>query len=387
MLASYISVTQFSVSGDHTSEFLPGRRIKADCGVDGFKYSTVKSSSYSDPNTTVVIDENELTSNLLSVLYGIVNIGVNGSLPKHSHNSIEGQGGEISFLNLTDTPTTYSGTKDKFLVSTSSGVDFVVNNSQYHGVGQPNPNIGRNRDYYEDIYSRDKYVKTSSSGTVGIYDVTQSSKSIGQENPSYRGKAFDNVINDANATGSWYAYDGGSYINYGWVGQEFEFDKIIGAYRIYSDNSDTAAKNWTFEASSTGNWSGEEIILDTVSDYSFTSTIGWHSFSILNTESYKYYRLNVSTNNGNSTYLVIREIEMNEYFGNDVYVWKKIENGITSFLDLTDTPATYSGSIGSHLETTESGIEFVSGKHLYSGESTPESYFDCGIDDFYIAKQ
>ncbi len=122
MIATYVNTTQFTVVDDHTSEFLEGRRVKVDCGVDGYKYSTIQTSSYSSPNTTVTIDEGVLTSNLSSVLYGIVSMGDTGSLPYHRHDATEGHGGRILFSDLEETPSTYSGTSGKYAQSTGSGI-------------------------------------------------------------------------------------------------------------------------------------------------------------------------------------------------------------------------------------------------------------------------
>jgi len=66
--ASYVDSSSFTVSGDQTSEFVTGRKIKADCGDDGFKYSIVQSSVYDD-TTLVVVSVSDLTTNLLSVQY------------------------------------------------------------------------------------------------------------------------------------------------------------------------------------------------------------------------------------------------------------------------------------------------------------------------------
>lgn len=142
MLAVYISASQFRTGGDLTAEFIAGRRIKADCGVDGIKYSTVQSSSYSNPNTTVTITESVLTSNLTDVLYGIINIGAEGSLPNHSHSASEGQGSQINFVNLTnkslltmeDTPSAYNN--GKFLKSTTNGfvLDDTPNQTVFSGT-------------------------------------------------------------------------------------------------------------------------------------------------------------------------------------------------------------------------------------------------------------
>jgi len=101
MDATYISANSFTVAGDRTSEFVSDRRLKLECGVDGTKYTTVISSSYSSPNTTVTIDESILTSNLTVVLYGIVQPGEYGSLPDHSHDGSGGSGGELTVFSGT----------------------------------------------------------------------------------------------------------------------------------------------------------------------------------------------------------------------------------------------------------------------------------------------
>ncbi len=179
MDAVYVSSNTFTVLEDHTGEFISGRRLKLNCSSDGLRYSTVYSSSYSNPNTTIIIDEDELTSNLISVAYGVVQPGEYGSLPDHVHSSAEGTGGTIetalidaadtpatfsgaqgkylqvnsaengvefttidggsqTFTGLTDTPTTYSGSEDKYLVigSTGSGIEFKGPIILY-GTGDP----------------------------------------------------------------------------------------------------------------------------------------------------------------------------------------------------------------------------------------------------------
>lgn len=144
-------------------------------------------------------------------------------------------------------------------------------------------------------------------------NVCQESFTIGQEASAYMGGAFDGVLNDANATGSWYAVDGG-YVNAGWTGQDFGSgnSKNIGKYAVYMDNPTYAPKTWTFEASVTGAWTGEQVVLDTQTNYAFDAVAAWHEFEFTNSNSYRCYRFNVSANNGNASYLVAREIEMYE---------------------------------------------------------------------------
>lgn len=74
---------RFSVTGDRTSEFSTYRRIRANCGSDGYKYSYVLSAEYdSAENKTIVnLGSPVLTSNLIEVHYGRISVGESGALP------------------------------------------------------------------------------------------------------------------------------------------------------------------------------------------------------------------------------------------------------------------------------------------------------------------
>lgn len=100
MDATYVSSSQFTVEGDHTGEFISGRRLKMNCGTDGIFYATVSSSELSGSDTNVVINESNITSNLESVLYGVIQPGDEGSLPEHSHDGSSGSGGEIDVAGI-----------------------------------------------------------------------------------------------------------------------------------------------------------------------------------------------------------------------------------------------------------------------------------------------
>lgn len=99
--ATYSDAVTFTIAGDLTDEFHAGRRVRANCGVDGYKYATILSSSYSSPNTTVILTagSDDLTANLAEVLFGIVGIGDYGSIPEHDHLEDEGDGGVMHRLN------------------------------------------------------------------------------------------------------------------------------------------------------------------------------------------------------------------------------------------------------------------------------------------------
>ena len=73
--------------------------------------------------------------------------------------------------------------------------------------------------------------------------------------------------------------------------------------------STSAPKNWTFEGSNDGSsWT----VLDTQSNQSWTSSYQTQTYTISNTTSYTWYRLNVSANNG-FTDLAIHEIAIYGY--------------------------------------------------------------------------
>lgn len=72
LTATYISATSFTVADDKTTDFIPGRALRMDCGTDGIKYGYVAKSSYSSPNTSVTLDSTDseaITSNLATVLF------------------------------------------------------------------------------------------------------------------------------------------------------------------------------------------------------------------------------------------------------------------------------------------------------------------------------
>ena len=98
VIATYVDTDTFTVVGDLTSSFHVGRRVRCSCGVDGYKYGTIDSSSYSDPDTTVGLTagSDNLTSNLTAAEFGIAGKGSTQSVPVHTHADGEGEGGTLS---------------------------------------------------------------------------------------------------------------------------------------------------------------------------------------------------------------------------------------------------------------------------------------------------
>jgi len=95
--ATYVDADTFTLVGDQTTEFSVNRRVKADCGINGYKYGTIQSVSYSSPNTTINLfsTNDNLTSNLVLVWYGEQSSGDSGTVPIHNHDGNEGTGGLV----------------------------------------------------------------------------------------------------------------------------------------------------------------------------------------------------------------------------------------------------------------------------------------------------
>jgi hypothetical protein len=70
---TYVSATSFTVGGDQTGVFQVNRRTKT-TNTGGVVYSTIKTSAYSAPNTTVTVanDSGTLDAGLSSVSYGLI---------------------------------------------------------------------------------------------------------------------------------------------------------------------------------------------------------------------------------------------------------------------------------------------------------------------------
>lgn len=125
------------------------------------------------------------------------------------------------------------------------------------------------------------------------------------------GRYAEGNIGSDGGTYAWISYSG-AYFTYGWFAQKVPWHdlKVINKYAFYTADVPDAPKTWTFEGSQTGLWTGDEVILDTQTNYVFPASYGWVYFNLTTTQEYRYYRVNVSANNGDATYLRIREFGM-----------------------------------------------------------------------------
>jgi hypothetical protein len=82
----------------------------------------------------------------------------------------------------------------------------------------------------------------------------------------------------------------------GWLKIDLGVSHRVIKYRMQRIGTIVNPKNWTFEGSATGAFAGEETVLDTQTGV--TSNGAWVDYSFNNTTAYRYYRLNITLNNG-----------------------------------------------------------------------------------------
>jgi hypothetical protein len=125
--------------------------------------------------------------------------------------------------------------------------------------------------------------------------------------PAY--KAFDGDTTGTN--GKWYA--SGSGLNgRGWLKLDFGAgnEKIIGGYSLMNTptaNAPAMVKSWQFEGSNDGiNWT----TLDSQSNQTNWGASEKRYYYFQNSTAYRYYRLNITANNGDNSNMWIQEVDM-----------------------------------------------------------------------------
>lgn len=119
---------------------------------------------------------------------------------------------------------------------------------------------------------------------------------------------------DENAQTKWTT----NSVTTGWI--KFDFGIFmspkIQKYAITAPfNSATEApKTWTLEGSNTGAFSGEQTTIDSQSNITDWTAGMRKEFEFSNANTYRYYRLNVSANNGHASYLSVARLELMEAY-------------------------------------------------------------------------
>ncbi|AMP00207.1 F5/8 type C domain protein [Collimonas arenae] len=150
---------------------------------------------------------------------------------------------------------------------------------------------------------------TNSAGTSGnspadsatpvrpmVYVATGGTANDSANNPTNARSAFDQ-----NSATQWF-YSGVS----GWLQYDLGRAEIVQRYTVISSNDKVARdpKNWQFQGSNDGiNWT----TLDTQSNQAFAERFQLKNYAVASPASYRYYRLNITANNGDSTFTDLAE--------------------------------------------------------------------------------
>jgi len=99
----------------------------------------------------------------------------------------------------------------------------------------------------------------------------------------------------------------------GWLQYQFATAQIIKMYSLLSRNTGNPCppKSWTLKASNTGDFTGEEVTLDTQTDITdwATSANTKKTFNFTNTTAYLYYRI-IITESNDALYVGFGEVQM-----------------------------------------------------------------------------
>ncbi len=98
----------------------------------------------------------------------------------------------------------------------------------------------------------------------------------------------------------------------GWLKLDFGSTTSIGSYLIQSIATEVggnyAPKTWTLEGSATGAFAGEQTVVDTQTNAPAWGNSEVRTYTLSSPASYRYFRLNVSANEGNANYLVLATV-------------------------------------------------------------------------------
>jgi fibronectin type 3 domain-containing protein len=156
---------------------------------------------------------------------------------------------------------------------------------------------GQNIGFAEVQYTQDLIPKMTSNTTPS--GVASASSEWSSSHQPFN--AFDDRLD----TYGWVTKAG---VTTGWLQYEFPTPQVVSKYTITAREfmSGESPKNWTFEAYDGTNW----VILDTRSNVTGWSKDQKREFTFINNTAYTKYRINITANNGYSSYTAIDEMEM-----------------------------------------------------------------------------
>jgi hypothetical protein len=202
--------------------------------------------------------------------------------------------------------TSFGATSYTVKRSTSSAGNYSTIASGVTGSGYTDKSVTNGTTYYYTVAA------TNSAGTSGSSPADSATPVRSMVNVATGGTANDSASNATNAkrafnqnSGSQWLYAGVT----GWLQYDLGHTERVQHYAVNSadDAVPRDPKDWQFQASNDGSsWT----TLDTQSDQSFAERHELKNYTIANPASYRYYRLNITANNGDGTFTALSELRL-----------------------------------------------------------------------------
>jgi hypothetical protein len=190
------------------------------------------------------------------------------------------------------------------LRATSSGGPYTTIASDVTGGSYTDTTVTNGTTYYYTVTA------TNAAGTSTNSPEASATPVHPLVNVATGGAPNDSANNPANAK---YVFDqnSGSYWFYkgvmGWLQYDLGHTETVQRYTVISstDLVPRDPKDWQFQGSNDG---VTGTTLDTQSGQAFPSRIQMHNYTVANPGAYRWYRLNITSNNGDSTFTTLSEI-------------------------------------------------------------------------------
>ena len=151
---------------------------------------------------------------------------------------------------------------------------------------------------------------THTAATVSGNTVSASS-TLGASSTHLPWQAFDKVVPATDVATGWTSANGSTT---GWLQYQFATPKLIGSYTIQAHHQSfgigRAPRDWTLQGSDTGAFAGEQVVLDTRSSQTAWALREIRTFTISDPQVFTYYRIVITSNNGDAQYLHIGEMTL-----------------------------------------------------------------------------
>lgn len=203
----------------------------------------------------------------------------------------------------------FGATSYDLLRSTTSGSGYAAIASNLTGTSYADTTAAAGTTYYYVARAKNS---AGTSGNSPQFGSTHSLLSSSMANLAHSGTPADSANNSSNAAN---AFDQDPWSQWfytgttGWLGYDFGANnaQVVKRYTVTEAITIAARdpKDWQFQGSQDGvNWT----TLNSQSGQSFAHLYQMKTYDIGNTTAYRYYRLNVTANNGDPTFLHVGEL-------------------------------------------------------------------------------